>query len=159
MSSDYFTMQSPLGPIEICAVGRGIRSTRFVDAPSHPNSSSLLLTLAATQLGEYFEGRRQRFELPLCAQGTAFQQQVWQALLDTPFGETSSYRDIAKRINRPSASRAVGAANSKNPLAIVVPCHRIIAANGALTGYAGGLERKAWLLAHEQRQLPLMQPE
>lgn len=151
MSSDYFTMHSPLGPIEICAVGRGIRSIRFVDVPSHPNRSSALLTLAATQLGEYFEGRRQRFELPLCAQGTAFQQQVWQALTNTGYGEKSSYRDIAEKIGKPSACRAVGAANSKNPLAIVVPCHRIIGANGALTGYAGGLERKAWLLAHEQR--------
>lgn len=98
----------------------------------------------------YFAGRLQRFSLPLAARGTAFQQAVWQALCDIPYGETRSYSDIARTIGKPDAVRAVGAANGRNPLSIIVPCHRVIGQNGSLTGYAGGLEIKKTLLALER---------
>ena len=101
------------------------------------------------QLAEYFAGVRREFDLPLRLKGTAFQQRVWQELTEIPYGETWSYGQLAKRINKPSASRAVGLANGRNPISILVPCHRVIGANGSLTGYGGGLERKQWLLAHE----------
>jgi methylated-DNA-[protein]-cysteine S-methyltransferase len=101
------------------------------------------------QLTEYFAGARREFDLPLRLQGTAFQQRVWRELTEIPFGETWSYGQLARRINKPSASRAVGLANGQNPVSIVVPCHRVIGADGSLTGYGGGLERKSWLLAHE----------
>ncbi len=116
------------------------------------------------QLRAYFNGQRQVFDLPLAPAGTSFQLEVWRALRDIPCGETISYGALASRIGRPAASRAVGAANGQNPLAIVVPCHRVIGANGKLTGYAGGIEIKQALLEHEQRlsgtgqgQLPLAQ--
>ena len=106
------------------------------------------------QLDEYFAGRRQRFELPLAPQGTAFQQAVWQALLQIPFGQTRCYSALAAEIERPKAVRAVGAANGANPIAIIIPCHRVIGSDGSLTGYAGGLPRKALLLKLEGAQLP-----
>jgi methylated-DNA-[protein]-cysteine S-methyltransferase len=102
------------------------------------------------QLAEYFAHQRQQFDLPLDPLGTAFQKQVWQQLAQIPFGETLSYGELAKRLGSPTASRAVGAANGRNPISIVVPCHRVIATNGGLTGYAGGVDRKQWLLQHEQ---------
>ncbi len=101
------------------------------------------------QLLEYFERRRTRFELPLAPVGTLFQQRVWAALLDIPFGVTISYGELAARLGDPKASRAVGLANGRNPISIIVPCHRVIGANGNLTGYGGGLDRKEWLLRHE----------
>ncbi|MBA2075840.1 methylated-DNA--[protein]-cysteine S-methyltransferase [Aeromonas veronii] len=103
-----------------------------------------------TEFDAYFAGRLQRFSLPLAARGTAFQQAVWQALCDIPYGETRSYSDIARTIGKPDAVRAVGAANGRNPLSIIVPCHRVIGQNGSLTGYAGGLEIKKTLLALER---------
>jgi methylated-DNA-[protein]-cysteine S-methyltransferase len=102
------------------------------------------------QLTEYFEGRRRQFDLPLAPEGTPFQQRVWNALLDIPYGETISYGQLASRIGQKSASRAVGLANGSNPLPIVIPCHRVIGANGKLTGYGGGLAIKERLLAHER---------
>jgi methylated-DNA-[protein]-cysteine S-methyltransferase len=108
-----------------------------------------LLTVACQQLDEYFAKTRTRFDLPLKPQGTLFQQSVWQALLQIPYGETRSYGAQAKALGDEKAVRAVAAANGQNPIGIVIPCHRVIAANGALTGYAGGLDRKAWLLRHE----------
>ena len=117
-----------------------------------------MLALAATQLTEYFAGNRTAFELPLAPAGTAFQQLVWRQLAAIPFGETWSYGALAREIQRPSASRAVGMANSKNPIAIIVPCHRVVGANGQLTGYAGGMVAKQWLLEHEQRQGAGRQP-
>lgn len=107
---------------------------------------SILLKEANRQLQEYFAGKRQVFDLPLAPQGTTFQQKVWQALTEIPFGETRSYGQIAKCIGQPKASRAVGGANNKNPLPIFIPCHRVIGANGKLVGYAGGLEIKKTLL-------------
>ena len=108
------------------------------------------LQQAVSQLTEYFQGRRRDFQLALAPQGTQFQHQVWHLLQQIPFGETWSYGAQATRLGKPNASRAVGAANGKNPLAIVVPCHRVIAANQRLTGYAGGLSRKLWLLRFEK---------
>jgi methylated-DNA-[protein]-cysteine S-methyltransferase len=107
------------------------------------------LRATARQLDEYFAGKRRDFDLPLAPTGTPFQQRVWRGLTEIGFGETWSYGQLAKRIKNPKASRAVGLANGANPIAIVVPCHRVIGANGSLTGYGGGLERKRWLLAHE----------
>jgi len=111
-----------------------------------------LLTDATTQLAAYFAGKRTCFDLPLTfGDGTPFQQQVWTALCDIPYGETISYGRLATRIGQPGAARAVGLANNRNPIAIIVPCHRVIGASGSLTGYGGGLERKTWLIDHERR--------
>ncbi|HEY2679135.1 MAG TPA: methylated-DNA--[protein]-cysteine S-methyltransferase [Steroidobacteraceae bacterium] len=104
---------------------------------------------AIRQLKEYFAGARRVFDLPLSLQGTDFQRRVWRELTKIPFGETWSYGQLAKRIDNPKGSRAVGLANGRNPIAIVVPCHRVIGADGSLTGFGGGIERKQWLLAHE----------
>jgi methylated-DNA-[protein]-cysteine S-methyltransferase len=110
-----------------------------------------VLQLAHAQLRDYFAGRLRTFSLPLAAEGTPFQHMVWAALREIPFGQTTSYGALAARVGRPGAARAVGAANRLNPIAIVVPCHRVIGANGKLTGYAGGLQRKSMLLEHEAR--------
>ncbi|HEV7611093.1 MAG TPA: methylated-DNA--[protein]-cysteine S-methyltransferase [Steroidobacteraceae bacterium] len=107
------------------------------------------LAAAIRQLSEYFAGSRRVFDLPLRMQGTLFQQRVWRQLAEIPYGTTWSYGELAKRIDNPSASRAVGLANGRNPISILVPCHRVIGADGSLTGYGGGLDRKRWLLAHE----------
>ncbi|MGH7927312.1 MAG: methylated-DNA--[protein]-cysteine S-methyltransferase [Candidatus Binatia bacterium] len=127
----------------------------------HPNRVKLdtqkldrrhpILLESERQLGEYFAGARTQFELPLEPRGTAFQKKVWRVLTEIPFGKTRSYFDVAKTIGSPKASRAVGAANGKNPLSIVVPCHRVIGTDGTLTGFAGGLETKAALLTLEAR--------
>jgi methylated-DNA-[protein]-cysteine S-methyltransferase len=107
------------------------------------------LSATVRQLTEYFEGTRREFDLPLRLQGTAFQQRVWRQLTEIPYGQTWSYGQLAKHIDKPSASRAVGLANGRNPISILVPCHRVIGADGSLTGYGGGIERKRWLLVHE----------
>lgn len=114
------------------------------------------LPAARAQLEAYFDGARRVFDLELKLEGTAFQRQVWQALLEIPYGQTKSYGEQARRIGLPDAARAVGAANGQNPVSIIVPCHRVIGANGALTGYGGGIDRKRWLLAHEASQRPLL---
>ncbi len=108
-----------------------------------------------TQLGEYFAGTRQEFDLPLHPRGHSFQRRVWQALLEIPYGETTSYGKVAVSIGHPDASRAVGLANGQNPIPIIIPCHRVIGANGSLTGYGGGLDAKRWLLDHEARHAGL----
>jgi len=107
------------------------------------------LSSTVRQLTEYFDGTRREFDLPLRLQGTMFQTRVWRELTEIPYGQTWSYGQLAKRIDKPSASRAVGLANGANPIAIVVPCHRVIGADASLTGYGGGVDRKRWLLAHE----------
>mgnify|MGYP006165675905 CR=1 FL=1 len=147
-------IDSPLGAVKISATASGISEVLFTDVAT-TGEPSALTQLAATQLQAYFAGTLQQFTLPLAATGTVFQQHVWQALCQVPFGTTCSYSDIARSVSNVKAVRAVGAANGRNPIAIVVPCHRVIGANGTLTGYAGGLERKAWLLKHEQRQKAL----
>ncbi|HWJ69873.1 MAG TPA: methylated-DNA--[protein]-cysteine S-methyltransferase [Sphingobium sp.] len=125
------------------APGR-VRLPALTEQADHP-----LLIEAERQLAGYFAGERRAFDLPLDFRGTAFQQMVWTALLDIPFGETRSYAQIARAIGAPAASRAVGAANGRNPLSIVAPCHRVVGASGALTGFAGGLAAKRYLLGHE----------
>jgi methylated-DNA-[protein]-cysteine S-methyltransferase len=112
--------------------------------------TSALLQEAEKQLREYFDGRRKQFDLPLHPEGTEFQKKVWQALLTIPYGETRTYKEVAELVGNVNATRAVGGANNKNPLGIVVPCHRVIGANGKLVGYAGGVECKAYLLHLEQ---------
>ena len=122
-----------------------------VENPAHP-----VLRETTRQLGEYFTGRRRAFDLPLEFRGTDFQRQVWSALLAIPFGETRSYLDVARLLGNPAAVRAVGAANGRNPISIIAPCHRVIGTSGELTGFGGGLEAKAWLLAHESPQRDLL---
>ncbi|HRQ65474.1 MAG TPA: aldo/keto reductase [Xanthomonadaceae bacterium] len=147
---------SPVGPLRLRANAQGLSAIEFA-ARARPaaikggdDTTRTHLKKAQTQLGEYFAGRRRDFNLPLAASGTEFQQRCWQALMDIPFGETRSYADIARAIGQPKAVRAVGLANNRNPLPIVVPCHRVIGADGSLTGYGGGLKAKRWLLALEQ---------
>ncbi len=144
-----FFLNSPLGLLRIAADVSAISEILFVDEQDAKSESSDILIKAISQLTEYFEGKRQTFDLPLAPTGTSFQQNVWNELQRISFGTTCSYLDIAKSLGDPNAIRAVGAANGKNPIAIVIPCHRVIATNGKLTGYAGGLWRKEWLLNFE----------
>jgi len=146
--------RSPIGALEIAVSAAGLAQINFLDdAPPKgaPEPTDPVLLAAVKQLDEYFDNRRTVFDLPLDLAGTPFQQSVWRAVLAIPFGETISYLDLALRLGDRRALRAVGAANGKNPVPIVVPCHRVIGADGDLTGYGGGLWRKEWLLAHEGR--------
>ena len=148
-------MDGPVGRLRLLERGGALVGLYFEEhrnAPAIPATSGATEALdeARRQLDAYFEGRRQRFELPLAPVGTELQREVWRALAAIPFGQTRSYAAIARAIGRPRAVRAVGAANASNPISIVVPCHRVIASDGALTGYAGGLDAKRWLLAHER---------
>jgi methylated-DNA-[protein]-cysteine S-methyltransferase len=155
-------IDSPVGRLRLVASDAGLRAilwpddgpTRVrldesVDDPGHA-----VLAVAVVQLGEYFAGTRTEFDVPLDPVGTDFQRSVWAALRTIPFGTTVSYGEQAERLGDRRKARAVGAANGRNPISIVVPCHRVIGANGTLTGFAGGTEAKAWLLAHEQRVTP-----
>ena len=164
MSYIYQTTSSPCGDILIMTTDEGICQLDFVDratSPTMPPESVRgehpHLTNCREQLAAYFAEQLAEFDLPLAAVGTAFQLRVWQALREIPYGATCSYGELARKIGKPTASRAVGAANGRNPIAIVVPCHRVIGADGTLTGYAGGIERKRHLLALESRQLTLNQ--
>ena len=150
MNRTYYSYyESPIGLIEIVGTPTAITELNFVedrrpDATPHPNVRKTKL-----QVAEYFEGKRRTFDIRLALSGTDFQQHVWQRLQAVPYGRTASYQDIAWAIGRPAAVRAVGAANGRNPVAIIVPCHRIIGKNGRLVGYGSGLWRKEWLLKHE----------
>lgn len=143
------TMESPIGPLLLTCSATGLTSLQM-GARAEREHDHALLQQARKQLTEYFAGERTEFELPLEPQGTEFQREVWEQLRAIPYGETASYGQIAQRVGRPQASRAVGAANGANPIAIVVPCHRVIGADGSLTGFGGGLPRKQWLLQHER---------
>ncbi len=145
----YEYLSSPLGLIEIAANEQGLVAVSFSSRPRQPVVAQRWTQEAKKQLTAYFNKDLKEFDLPLAATGTVFQQQVWQALTTVPYGKTASYGDIAKAINNPKGVRAVGLANGKNPIGIIVPCHRVIGANGTLTGYAGGVDKKAWLLVHE----------
>lgn len=141
---------SPLGWVQIAGHAKGITSVAFFETSSVATTTpASILEEAIVQLDEYFLGTRQYFSLALAPEGTPFQQQVWQYLRQIPFGQTLTYQAIADALKMPSASRAVGQANMHNPIAILIPCHRVIGKNGKLTGYAGGLWRKEWLLRHE----------
>lgn len=153
MYLDYFDppRNSPLGRLTLCASDAGLTSIEFSRGLLGTRREHPLLERCKAQLAEYFAGTRTTFDLPLAPAGTPFQQLVWGALGDIPYAETCSYGSIADALGKPTASRAIGMANGKNPLAIIVPCHRVVGANGRLTGYSGGLARKEWLLAHEAR--------
>jgi methylated-DNA-[protein]-cysteine S-methyltransferase len=146
--------QSPIGMIEIAGTEGGIYSILFEDefkdvAYMEEEDIPKVLHDCYNQLYEYFKGIRKEFSLPFLIEGTDFQKKVWKALTTIPFGKTATYKDIAERIGNEKAVRAVGMTNSKNLISIIIPCHRVIGANGKLTGYAGGLWRKKWLLEHE----------
>ena len=149
---------SPIGNLKINAENGHIVSIDFRAENGDEGNSQPVLIEAARQLSEYFAGHRKVFDLPLAPGGTAFQQAVWKALAAIPFGDLRSYRDIAEEIGKPNAVRAVGAANGRNPIPIVVPCHRVIGSDGSLTGFAGGLDMKRALLALEG-SLPPETPE
>jgi methylated-DNA-[protein]-cysteine S-methyltransferase len=143
--------KSPIGDIEVTATEKEVCSLEFVKGKASGKGTVLspALRKALKQLDEYFRGKRRIFELMLRLEGSEFQLDVWQALIDIPFGATASYRDIAKAVGRPEAVRAVGAANGANPISLIIPCHRVIGADGRLVGYGGGLDRKEWLIEHE----------
>lgn len=146
----YDHFETPIGLMEVCANINHLVSVFFVN-DCNPSKPNLLTNKTKQQLLDYFDGKRTNFDLPHKAVGTDFQLSVWQQLEQIEYGTTCCYADIASSIANPKAVRAVGAANSKNPLTIIVPCHRVIASSGKLSGYAGGIDRKAWLLAHEFR--------
>lgn len=157
----FLEYPGPLGPLLLAASERGLAGVYFGQhrhfkgsAGWQPDARHPLLLRAGRQLDEYFAGLRRSFDLPLdLSAGSAFQQAVWRALLDIPYGRTESYAGLARRLAKPAAARAVGAANGRNPLSIIVPCHRVIASSGALSGYAGGLHNKEILLALEAQVL------
>ena len=153
----YKTMDSPVGKLKLVASDKGlvailwendkprrVRLSELVEDLKHP-----ILRETERQLDEYFNGKRKSFSLALDMRGTQFQNDVWEALLSIPFGETRSYGQLAKQLGNPRATRAVGAANGRNPISIIVPCHRVIGSSGKLTGFAGGLDTKAYLLELE----------
>lgn len=147
---------SPVGPLTIIAGDDGLRAVLMSDGAEQASASESspenpVLVAAVTQLEEYFRGSRQEFDVPLDPVGTEFQQSAWQALRTIPFGETVSYGEQAERMGDKRKARAVGAANGRNPISIIVPCHRVVGSDGSLTGYAGGVDTKAWLLRHEAR--------
>lgn len=159
MQLSYIEMDSPVGRLKLVAHDQAlvavlwenenpkrVRLAELMEQPQHP-----ILLATQQQLNEYFAGTRQQFNLPLDFEGTEFQQKVWQALLSIPFGETRSYKQIAEQIGNVKAVRAVGAANGKNPISIIAPCHRVVGANGKLVGFAGGLDNKEILLQLESQ--------
>lgn len=159
MSMSYKFLPSPIGGLKLVASDDGLaailwendnpRRVRLADLVNDPAHHMLLRT--EKELNEYFSGQRKAFTVPLDMRGTRFQKQVWEALLGIPYGETRTYGQLANQLGNPNATRAVGAANGRNPIAIVVPCHRVIGFNGKLTGFAGGLDAKAHLLKLEEQ--------
>lgn len=165
--TDFTVIDGPLGPFFLGGSPAGLHIAEFLEEGrdeqvlrarleaaaaalgAAAGEAAAVVTAAAEQMREYFEGRRTDFVLPLAPRGTAFQQAVWAQLRGIPHGRTTSYGAVARAVGRPAASRAVGAAVGRNPLAVIVPCHRVIGSSGALTGYASGLDRKRWLLTHE----------
>ena len=145
--TDYYN--SPLGLVEFKASEKGITQLIFCGGEQRTTYRSEITDQCKLQLIEYFNGQRTMFDVPLDPSGTPFQKCVWQQLSHIPFGKIVSYLDIAKLVDRPKGSQAVGGANGRNPISIIVPCHRVVGSNGKLTGYAGGIERKLWLLQHE----------
>jgi methylated-DNA-[protein]-cysteine S-methyltransferase len=159
----YDTLATPIGDLLVAAEDAGLVAVYFephagryapaahwrhADAAAGTGAARIVAE-ACAQLASYFAGERTTFDLPLAPRGTAFQQRVWRALGDIPFGETVSYLALADRLGDPRAVRAVGGANGRNPIPVIVPCHRVVGADGSLTGFGGGIERKRWLLAHE----------
>lgn len=150
-------IDSPVGPLTLVVGQDRVLCALYTDGQKHlPDAATLgpsdddIATDAVAQLAEYFMGSRDAFDLRLAPRGTPFQRRVWAALSTIPLGQTRSYGELAASLGVPGASRAVGAATGRNPISIIVPCHRLVGASGALTGYAGGVDRKRWLLAHER---------
>jgi len=143
-------METPVGRLLLCCDADGLTAIRFhtqeTEADAHP-----LLLRTEEELNEYFAGRRRRFSVPLSIHGSDFQKKVWRTLAEIPYGETACYLDIAERLGNPRACRAVGMANHNNPLPIIIPCHRVVGKDGGLTGYAGGVDMKAFLLKLERQ--------
>lgn len=162
----HVTVESPLGPLTLVADGDalvGIYMAGQAHRPAderfgEPAPGDAFLARVADELAEYFAGTRREFTVPLRPAGTDFQRAVWDEIAAIPYGETSTYTELALALGRPTATRAVGAAVGRNPLTVVVPCHRVIGVGGALTGYAGGLDRKRWLLARESPADALIPP-
>jgi methylated-DNA-[protein]-cysteine S-methyltransferase len=162
MTCYYTTRKSPVGSLTLVATDKGLAAILWEDdnpkrVPLQAlveNKMHPVLVAAQRELDEYFAGERRSFSVALAPVGTVFQNQVWRMLAEIPFGETRSYGEIAKSMGNPRAVRAVGAANGRNPLSIIVPCHRVIGASGKLTGFAGGLERKKFLLTLERARMP-----
>jgi methylated-DNA-[protein]-cysteine S-methyltransferase len=149
--ADVLVISTPVGPLRLVAAGDALARVEFQpNVPSSGRSDSPVLAAAAEQLAEYFAGTRREFDVPLAPSGTPFQLEVWSMLSRIPYGRTWSYSELARRLGRPAAVRAVGAANGRNPLPIVVPCHRVIGADGRLVGFGGGLAIKRQLLDLEQ---------
>lgn len=154
-------IQTPIGPLHaafdeegrLAELGFRESTSLRVSESTSDSSTTRRLENLSTQLVEYFSGKRKTFDFPLAPRGTEFQLAVWNALLEIPYGDTVTYAELARRIGRPAAVRAVGAANGANPIPVIIPCHRVIGSNGTLTGYGGGIERKQWLLALEGRRL------
>jgi len=145
-------IETPIGQLLLIADEQYLLAAEFIEKDCNIDLKPNRITrLAANEFLEYFSGQRKQFSTPLNARGTEFQHSVWQQLLNIGYGDVCSYSDIALKVNNPKAVRAVGAANGKNPSAIIVPCHRVIGKSGRLTGYAGGLNRKTWLLDHEMK--------
>lgn len=157
MEQEQTWYRSPLGWMLLEGTDQALSRVEFVDEEPEDSSTtepdSYVLRAALRQLEDYFDGSLQGFDLPLDPSGTAFQQRVWEALRSIPYGHTQSYLDIARKLQDEKSVRAVGSANGKNPIAVVVPCHRVIGSNGSLVGYAGGIERKRWLLDWEQQRI------
>jgi methylated-DNA-[protein]-cysteine S-methyltransferase len=155
LTTRYGYVPSPLGDILLTGGDQGLTGLyllhRVQPSPTWVRDDAPFEPVRA-QLDEYFAGRRTHFDVAMRLEGSPFQRQVWSALQAIPYGETTSYGEIARRIGRPTASRAVGAANGRNPISVIIPCHRVIGADNSLTGYGWGIERKAWLLAHERRE-------
>lgn len=145
----HLLLQSPVGPLTLSGTAEAVTALSFGAAPGAEEDACPLLEQAARELEEYFQRRRRRFTVPLAPAGTPFQQRVWAELRKIPFGATASYGEIAARIGNPRACRAVGMANHRNPIAILIPCHRVVGRSGGLVGYAGGLEIKRALLELE----------
>lgn len=152
-------VDSPIGPLTLTAKDGRINGLHMEDATHRPTDWSdwkrddAQFKEARRQVEAYFDGDLQRFDLPLLMEGTEFQRSVWRGLQTIPYGRTMSYGEMAAQVGNPKACRAVGLANGRNPVAVIVPCHRVIGANGTLTGFGGGLDRKEWLLKHEQANL------
>ena len=160
MTTCYCQIDSPLGPLFVQGDGQFVTGLYL---PHHKGwsgpdatwiQSDTPFTAVRSQLREYFAGDRQQFDVPIKLVGTSFQQQVWQQLVQIPFGKTITYAELARRVGKPTASRAVGNANGRNPISILVPCHRVIGTRGKLAGYAGGVEKKEWLLDWERTATP-----
>jgi methylated-DNA-[protein]-cysteine S-methyltransferase len=151
------TTESPIGPLTLTAVDGVLTGVHMHEARHSPEVSpewerdDAAFKDVVAQLDAYFAGEQRQFDVPMALEGTEFQRRVWAGLCEIPYGETISYGELARRVGNPKASRAVGLANGRNPVAIIVPCHRVIGADGSLTGYGGGLDRKVWLLEHERK--------